>query len=200
MNLFDTISKYNEMMDKLGYSVGEEPGILLKNGDRVFGTDRKADLGNLRPEDLYDMTNTDILEKNVLQGLKHRNAMMISKPPYASICIAASHEIPAVLDDMAQIVGECVKVVQPGKTAAIRALRKADGVMIEGGSLLTTGRNLFEAFVAMTIVEKSAEVVLKAPVIGGAKKLGSRDAKRLRSYYQKVYSRSEKEHNDAVEW
>ena len=126
--------------------------------------------------------------------------MVISRPPYASICIAASHEITAVLDDMAQIVGERVKVVQPGKGAVIRALRRADGVMIEGGSLLTTGRNLYEAFVAMTIVEKSAEVVLKAPVIGGAKKLASRDARRLRSFYQKVYSRSEKEHNDAVEW
>ncbi len=200
MNLFDTISKYKEMMYKLSYSVGENPGILLKNGDRVFGTDQTADFRNLRSEDIYDMTDTDLLEKNVLQSLKNRNAMVISKPPYASICIAASHEITAVLDDMAQIVGERVKVVKPGKWAVIRALHRADGVMIEGGSLLTTGRNLYEAFVAMTIVEKSAEVVLKAPVIGGAKKLASRDARRLRSFYQKVYSKSEKEHNDAVEW
>ena len=130
---------------------------------------------------------------------KEYNAILISRPPYASICIDAKKPIDAVLDDMASIIGETVKIVPYNKTQMAMKLKKADAVMVENGTLVTTGRSLYEAVVAMTVLEKSAEVILKAPVIGGAKKLSHSDCVKMRNFYKKSYSKAEEEHKNEVE-
>lgn len=68
-----------------------------------------------------------------------------------------------------------------------------------GGYAITCGRNLYEAYVAMTVLEKSAEVILKAAVIGGAKPIGSLDCRLMHQIYRRKYSKAEKEHKDDTE-
>ena len=47
------------------------------------------------------------------------------------------------------------------------------------------GRGLYEAVVAMTVLEKSAEVSMLAEKIGGAVPISKRDAKLMRKEYEK---------------
>lgn len=56
---------------------------------------------------------------------------------------------------------------------------------------MTTGRNLFEAVVALDVLEKSAEVNLKADVLGGVKSIPRAEAKLMRMNYKKNYSKAE---------
>ena len=60
--------------------------------------------------------------------------------------------------------------------------------------VITAGRTLSEACVALDILEKSAEVNLKASVIGGRKPLGAVDCRLMRAVYRRKYSRPSLEH------
>jgi len=59
------------------------------------------------------------------------------------------------------------------------------------GYTVTMGRNLYEAVVAMTVLEKSAEVTLLAEKIGGAKPIPRWEAKLMRLVYKMKYSKAE---------
>lgn len=199
MKRVETIAKYAAMMTDLGYSIGDSPKILLKQDDHCYATATGADFANITESDIEDMTCYDGIENEVLEELSEMNALVVALTPYASICIAANREIPAVLDDMAQIIGQRVCIVDDDKKHIARALSKAAGVMTRDGKVITCGRNLYEAFVAMTVLEKNAEVTLKAAVLGGAKEIGTIDAKLMREIYKKKYSKAEKEHKDESE-
>ena len=56
---------------------------------------------------------------------------------------------------------------------------------------MTVGRSLFEAVVALQVLEKSAEVSLKADVLGGAVAVPTEEARKLRRIYLEQYSKAE---------
>lgn len=142
----------------------------------------------------------------VLAESKTYNAMIICKPVYTGICVDAGREIPAVLDDMAQIIGPTVKRVALNKKAIVKSLINESAVMIENGGdselsgmVITAGRNLYETYTGVLVLEKSAEIILKSSVIGGAKTLSWFNRDRQHSIYIKSYSKTEKEYEDAAE-
>ena len=59
------------------------------------------------------------------------------------------------------------------------------------GQTLTFGRSLYEAVVAMTVIEKSAEVSVLAEKIGGPHPIARWEAKLMRLIYKKKYSKAE---------
>ncbi|WP_303857537.1 class II aldolase/adducin family protein [Aminicella lysinilytica] len=199
MDKTETIAKYAEMMARLPYDTGENPRILLKHEDRCYETAAGADFSSIEASDIADVTDFDSIEKDVLMASKETNAMVISKPPYIGICIDSRKTIRAVLDDMAQIVGRQVRVVPYTTKDIAKALKSAEAVMIRGGYVITCGRNLYEAYVAMTVLEKSAEVLLKSAVLGGSVPLSTVDANLMRQVYKRKYSKAEKEHKDDSE-
>jgi ribulose-5-phosphate 4-epimerase/fuculose-1-phosphate aldolase len=199
MDKTETIAKYAAMMEELPYSVGETPRILLKQEDLCFVTAENADFSHITEEDIVETDMLELPECEVLMSMEEMNAMVISRPPYVSICIESRHEIHAVLDDMAQIVGRTVKVVPYTTRAIEKALKNSAAVMVKDGSVITCGRNLYEAYVAMTVLEKSAEVLLKSAVLGGSVPISAMDAKLMREFYKRKYSKAEKEHKDDTE-
>jgi hypothetical protein len=199
MNRTETIGKYGAMMMELPYDTGKEARILLKQDDRCYETVEGADLAHITEEDIEDITDYESIEGKVLMAADETNAMVISKPPYIGICIDSKKDIHAVLDDMAQIVGRQVKVVPYTEKAVSHGLKSSEAVMIRGGYVITCGRNLYEAYVAMTVLEKSAEVLLKSAVLGGAVPISKVDAGLMRQFYKRKYSKAEKEHKDDSE-
>ena len=82
----------------------------------------------------------------------------------------------------------------------VKALKNNEGCFVlkgiskdgEGmGYTMTLGRTLYEAVVAMTVIEKSAEVFLLAEKLGGSKPIPKWEAKLMRKKYKKKYSRAE---------
>ena len=200
--IFYPISKYAELISGLPYSAGEKPRIIYKRGGQCWMTVKDADFSALEPEDIIDITDHDksqIPAAAALMESRKLNAMILCDPPYTDICIASRHEIPASLDDMAQIIGPAVKIVEPDEKQIARALSKATAVIVENSCLIAGGRNLREAFTALTVVEKSAETMLKAQVIGGVKPLGLRLSQFMHHRYQAKYSKEEIEIEDRAE-
>ena len=196
------ISKYAKLITELTFSAGDHAKIIYKRDGRCYMTVNDADFSDITPEDVIDVTDHDqsqLLAASALMQSKTLSAMILCEPPYTGICIASHHEIPAVLDDMAQIVGPAVRMVEPEEGQIAKALTKSTAVMIENSCLVAGGRNFFEALTAVEIIEKSAETILKAQVIGGVKPLGARLSGYMHRKYQKHYSKEEIELQDEAE-
>ena len=74
------------------------------------------------------------------------NAVMITHPAYVCAAARAKVTIPAVVDDMAQIVGVNCKTSRSDSVSDVLAAMKGrNSCLIAGGGALTTGRTLDEA-------------------------------------------------------
>jgi L-fuculose-phosphate aldolase len=198
----DNIIKYAKLISELPFSAGDATRIIFKSGGRCYMTARDAAFKALSENDIRDITDHDqsqIPAAAALMKSKNLNAMILCKPPYTGICIESRHEIPAVLDDMAQIVGPEVSIVEPDEKQISRALARSTSVMVENSCLIAGGRNLYEAYVAVQIIEKSAETILKAQVICGVRHIDPRLSRYMHYKYQHAYSKAEKDFQDAAE-
>mgnify|MGYP000853546828 FL=1 len=196
-----TIAKYARKMTELGYSTGDGHRILFKEKDGIYATAKGADFADMRDEDIVKLIEPGIPERKVLASLGKVNAMVISEPEYCFECIRRGRSIPAVLDDFAQIIGVKAHPVYCSERAMTSALKSSAGILVKpcrgcsDGFAVTVGRDPYEAYVAMTVMEKSAEVLLKADVLGGAKPLGPVKANVERRIYLYRYSKPERKNN-----
>ncbi|MDY3238543.1 MAG: class II aldolase/adducin family protein [Anaerovoracaceae bacterium] len=200
--IYELFKKYGAMMASQPYPVGEEARLLLDTSDGVYGTRKGANLSALKESDVVKMSDAHFGTSR--SGM---HARVISQTPYCQRCLREGKTFRAVLDDMAQIVGpEAVIVNTTGskKSASLqmaKAVQKATGFFVQdrvrdgqpAGYTLTIGRNLYEAVVAMTVLEKSAEIALKAGVLGGGKPIPKIEARLMREVYKKKYSKAETE-------
>ncbi len=200
--IVSAISKYARLISELPYPAGRAPRILFKHDGRCYMTAKEADISRITEEDVIDVTDHDMNQlpaAAALMGSKSLGAVILCLPPYVDICLASRHEIPAVLDDMAQIIGPCVRIVPADEKMISKALTKATSVMVENSCLIAGGRNLYEAYTALTVIEKSAETILKAQVIGGVKPLKGYLSRLMHRRYQASYSKVEKALQDRAE-
>ena len=72
-------------------------------------------------------------------------------------------------------------------------LKGADSKGHGVGYTLTMGRNLYEAVVAMQVLEKNAEIFCLAGKLGGVAPLSRTEARLMRAVYKSKYSKAEAE-------
>ena len=121
-------------------------------------------------------------------------AIVHTHSPYATAMAVARKEIPGAVEDMVQIVGGNVRVSEyalPGTELlalnTLKALEGRNAVLLANHGMLGVGRNLDEAFRVCQVVEKSAQVVLFARLMGGAVELSEEDIEGMRNFYLKDY-------------
>ncbi|MBQ1489481.1 MAG: hypothetical protein IIZ43_00405 [Eubacterium sp.] len=199
MDRVGIIARYAAMMAALPYATGDMAAILLKDGGRCYMTDDFSDFRDIKPVDILDVTDFPLPEKDALMRLSECGAMILFKTPYAGICVDSGHPVRASLDDMAQIVGSCAEVCPRDAAKICGALRSSYAVLIDRRHAVCVGRNLYEAYTALTVLEKQAEVMLKAAVIGGARPLSAAECALMRAVYKRKYSKAEKEFKDDSE-
>ncbi len=148
-------------------------------------------------------------------------ARIEAQTPYCLQCIREGREIVAALDDFAQIIGTTVKIVPDDDLEIAKALTRSAAVLVDAEKLLysddklpvsgssmdgksrreadyvvTTGRDPYEAYVALTVLEKAAEVQILADALGGVKALPDRIASKLRRDYLRKYSKVGRERRE----
>ena len=202
---YEVLKKYAKMMADLDYPVGSTAKIVIQTSGGIFATRDGADFSQLAHEDVQKLE----MERLPLPKADMR-AMVYSSTPYCSRCLREAKPFRASLDDMAQIIGPEVYIVDgrsKNKDKAIgksfkKALKNSVGCFVltgigsKGnghGYTLTMGRTPYEAVVAMTVLEKSAEVMFMAEKLGGAKPLPRSEAIMMRAVYKKKYSKAEEE-------
>lgn len=121
-------------------------------------------------------------------------AVVHAHPDYVSAVAKAGVTIPAVIDDMAQIVGPTCRTVD-GKEAAAKELKKRNSCLVKGDGAVTTGRTLNEAFTCMMVLQKAAICFVSASVLGGNVVINGFEARLMRFVYKKKYSKINTENN-----
>lgn len=121
-------------------------------------------------------------------------AVVHAHPDYVSAVAKAGVTIPAVIDDMAQIVGPTCRTVD-GKEAATKELKKRNSCLMKGDGAVTTGRTLNEAFTCMMVLQKAAICFVSASVLGGNVVINGFEARLMRFVYKKKYSKINTENN-----
>lgn len=198
---YELLKKYAKMMADQEYTVGEAAMLMIDTGDGVYSTKYGADLANLKMTDVEKLAI-----KTLPMSAAGMKAMVYSQTPYCQKALRNARPFKPSLDDMAQIIGPAAYIADgrdgnkyAGKSLK-RALKKNAGCLVlrgvaSGGKgrgyTVTVGRNLYEAVVAMTVLEKSAEITYLADQLGGVKYLDPVETRLMRAVYKKKYSKAE---------
>ena len=175
----------------LVFPLGEDARIYTKEGKRCFMTREGADFTALTGKDICDVTGTSDPVKTAFVSSKWQS-MILSRPPYCGRVIREEGILPAVLDDCAQIIGLTTPLVSSDRFSVMRALRRHAAVLLEDGTVIACGRDLYEAVTALSVLEKNAEIYCKAEVFGGAHFISPIPGILEHLFYLKKYSKAER--------
>ena len=115
---------------------------------------------------------------------------LLLRGDYAAIAADTLKNLPAELDDMAQIVGLTARVMRSFSAGeAKKRLRARNSCFVRGEGMLITGRSVTEAVTGAVLLEKAAMTHILAKKIGGAKRVPLFSAALMHAVYQKKYSR-----------
>ncbi|MBR4020657.1 MAG: hypothetical protein IKI99_05030 [Firmicutes bacterium] len=194
---FALIEKYAKVLAEMEGYDKENWKIFVNVDGRIYETEKGADFADLKRGDVVIASGATgslfPVEHHLLRSGKDIAAVVLSTTPYCRRFMQYGKDITAAIDDMAQIVGYKASCVGYGDKAISRALKSSTGCLVKDHYTITTGRNLYEAVVALTVLEKSAELNTKAEVLGGVKTLPKLEADLMRQIYKKKYSKAEQE-------
>lgn len=189
-HIFEMIKKYAKELSGMESSLWK---IMVCQDGRVYETGDGCDFKNLRQTDVFSEAEAEAypIERKFLAERKQLKAMVLSRTPYCTLAAEEGRTLLPPLDDMAQIVGPQAEIIPYDGEKIGRALQEAAGCFVRDRYTITVGRSLFEAVVALQVLEKSAEVSLKADVLGGAVAVPTEEARKLRRIYLEQYSKAE---------
>jgi L-fuculose-phosphate aldolase len=136
------------------------------------------------------------MHSGIYNDRKDVNAIIHTHQMNASTCAAARREVPAILDDLAQIVGPSVRVADyalPSTNkivkATVKALKGRNAALMANHGAVCVGRDLDEAFVVCQVLEKGCKAFIEAEFLGGAKSISKFEAWAMHQNYLKKYSK-----------
>ena len=136
------------------------------------------------------------LHSGIYNDRKEFTAIIHTHQMNASTCAAARVEVPAVLDDLAQIVGpsvRCADYALPSTKkivrATVKAMRGRNAALMANHGAVCAGRDLDEAFAVCLVLEKGCKAFIEAQFLGGAKHIKKIEAWAMHQIYLKKYSK-----------
>lgn len=192
-NILDYIAKL--VFD--GLATTEKDIVSVKIDDNSF-------LATPQGKMLKDVTENDLVVVNIgnasgvyktiadaytvrpdIRGVVHLYAK------HCSVIANAGVNVPAVLDDMVQIVGLSAKCVKADKIT--KALKGRNCCFIKDDGVISTGRTLDEAYTGCLVLEKASQVYIECQVLGGPKLVSPIGGTLEHIIYKKKYSKIDQE-------
>ena len=132
---------------------------------------------------------------SIFQANKNANAVILTHSRFCSQAAEKGQAIPAVLDDMAQIIGLTLKICAVDNQKEMkRILTNSRGCLLKSTEpaeqgAVAIGKNLTEALIVTLLMEKASQVDLQASLLGGAKTINSIEAQIMHLGYELGYSK-----------
>ncbi|HHW06999.1 MAG TPA: class II aldolase/adducin family protein [Clostridia bacterium] len=130
----------------------------------------------------------------VYQARPEVNGVVHVHSVYATAWAAARQPVPGALEDLVQIVGGEVRVSRyalPGTRElaqyAVEALENRMAALLANHGLIALGRDLPEALKTCQVVEKAAQALLYAKLLGGWVELSRQDIAAMREFFLHSY-------------
>lgn len=175
----------NENNFSISIKINEEEFCFVKNISKDFSENNietvKISSQNIDKEKEYHRIS--------YMSNKKTKAGIYSYPE--NVCILAQNgaTMPAILDDMAQIIGTNAKTVFDCNKKILKVLKKRNACIIKGNGVITHGRTLDEAFVACMVLEKTAKSFIDCHILGNFQVINFFETKLMHFVYEKKYSR-----------
>lgn len=141
----------------------------------------------------------------VYKAIPEAQAIVHTHSIYASACAAMHKPIPALIEDLVQIIGGSVDVAEyalPGTEAlaanAVKALQNKKAALLANHGVVCWGSSLNSALMTAEIVEKAAQIYCICETMGGAKLLPEADIAVMHDFYKQHYSKRQTEKGDEV--
>ncbi len=141
----------------------------------------------------------------VYKAIPEAQAIVHTHSIYASACAAMHKLIPALIEDLVQIIGGSVDVAEyalPGTEAlaanAVKALQNKKAALLANHGVVCWGSSLNSALMTAEIVEKAAQIYCICETMGGAKLLPEADIAVMHDFYKQHYSKRQTEKGDEV--
>lgn len=116
---------------------------------------------------------------------------------FATAAAVTRTPIPAVVEDMAQIIGGDVQVAEyamPGTMDlarnAVSALGSKNAVLLANHGVIGVGKNMEEAVLACQVVEKTAQVFAYSKMFGSPVYLSQKDIDEMHHFYVNKYKQN----------
>ncbi|MFQ9891599.1 MAG: hypothetical protein ACLRWH_00155 [Emergencia sp.] len=193
-NTFDMMKKYAEELAELPGTDRGAWRIMVNLDGRIYETAEGCDLSDLKRGDvaIVEGGSKDYpVERGLLLERGESKALVLSKTTFCTLAAKKNMKLVPALDDMAQIVGPQAETVDYEEKKIRKALKKSTGCFVKDRYTISTGRSLFEAVTALKVLEKSAEINIKAQVLGGPVPVARAEARLMRQIYKRKYSKSE---------
>jgi L-fuculose-phosphate aldolase len=205
--LKEDICEVGRRLYRGGFIAAGEGNISLRlSENELMGTPAGTCKGYLTP----DMISTCDMEGNTLTGPKISteiqmhisvykarpdvHAVTHAHPPKSTgFAVAGVPLNRAVLAEVVVTLG-CVPLAEYGTPSTQeladsvdRLIRTSDGLLLSNHGALTVGKDVYDAYYKMEVVEHFAEISLVSRVLGGERLLPQREVSRLLDLRQKVY-------------
>lgn len=173
--------------------------LSIRSGEGMFATDPAKQVGQQTEDDVnkYSFSHMPAapmlaLHRELYLARPDVKAIITNHAPYCVAVAARVRRLPAVLDDMAQIIGPFATVASSyAPQNIIRVMGKTDACLVKNGGAVAVGRTPDEAYTGSLVLEKGAKAYIEGEVLGGAIKIPYLEALLMRLVYKKKYSKAD---------
>ena len=189
---------------------GSWGNISVKLADGVYAvTPSGRGYANQKPEDIIiidDACNTldgeltpsseSKLHTAIYNACPEAKAIIHTHSIYASALAAMRKTVPAIIEDIVQIIGgrvNCAEYALPGTQEladnAVASLNGRKAVLLANHGAVCWGKSLEDALIVCEILEKATQIAIICQSCGGAVELSTEDAEIMHDFYEKHYSK-----------
>lgn len=157
--------------------------MRLDNNEIIY-TQKNQSLSSLTEQDIIT-EKTDSVFYKIFSSRKNVQVVLITQQEYAA---QVKEEIPAILDDQAQLLGISIRVAK-NDDDIVHALNGRFAAVLLNGSSICLGASLEDTYVAAQLLEKTSKAFIEAKYLGGAKSINKIEAWLMQKFYQFKYSK-----------
>ena len=177
---------------------GKDDCISIKalNGE-FYATKENVDFANLQENDVLkceigdqSLSNELKLHATIYSTYEDVKAICHSYPAWVVPVSKSGKTMPAVLDDMAQIVGPTCKTANNDVVSIIKNLKGRNSCLVKDSGCITTGRSMDEAYTCVLVLDKASHCFVASAVIGKNVIINGIEARLMRFVYKKKYSKA----------
>ncbi len=175
----------------------DRPGMLITPSGMDYLTMTPDDIVLVEGDSVIGRWKPSIellLHKAIYEKRPDVGAIVHTHSVFATVFAAAERPIPAITEEMAQVIGGSVEpapYAPCGSSAlaelAAKYLNRKQAVLLAKHGLVGVGRDLKEALLSCIIVEKTAQIAAVANMLGGCTEFTPDEIRELRENYLYKY-------------
>lgn len=178
--------------------VGNGDCISVRAGASMFASNKDVRLADLTESDvlkidLRDAQGEYALHAKIYAAKSDVSAVCHCHPAWVEPIARCRATIPAVTDDMTQIVGRNCKTCKNDAKAIVKNLKKRNSTLVAADGCVTTGRTLNEAYTCVLVLDKAAHCFVGSAALKKNVLINFFEAVLMNVIYKMKYSKKNQE-------